>query len=106
MSDEDEYGDVSVASLTEVSFEAPESLVHKLEAIARVKDEELASVLIEAVRSYLDQAAASEDVRRRVAERYYDDRISLEQVKRLVGSREAQRLRLLKEDLQDDSLDL
>ena len=106
MSDEDEYGDVSGASSTEVSFQAPASLVDRVEAIARVKDEEFASVLIEAVCTHLDDAAASEDARRRVAKRYYDDRISLEKVKRLVGSREAQRLRLLKADLRDDPLDL
>ena len=105
MSDEDEYGEMSEARSTQVSFQAPASLVDRVEAIARVKDEELASLLTEAVRSHLDDAAASEDVRQRVAERYYDDRISLEKVKRLVGSREAQRLRLLKDDLRDDPLE-
>lgn len=106
MSDEDEHGEVSEARSTQVSFQAPASLVDRVEAIARVKDEELASVLTEAVRTHLDGAAASEDVRRRVAERYYDDRIALEQVKQLVGAREVQRLRLLKDDLRDDPLDL
>lgn len=105
MSDEDENGEVSEARLTRVSFQAPAPLVDRVQAIAQVKDEELASVLTDVVRSHLDQAAASVDVRQRVAERYYDDRISLEKVKRLVGSREAQRLRLLKDDLRDDPLE-
>lgn len=80
MSDEDDHGEVSGASSKEVSFQAPASLVDRVEAIARVKDQELTSVLTEAVRTHLDDGAASEDVRRRVAERYYDDRIALETV--------------------------
>lgn len=103
MGDEDDHDAGPTKRLTQVSFEAPASLVEHVEAIARVQDEEFASVLIEAVHLYLDDAGASEDVRRLVAERYYDDRMDLEQVKQLVGSVEAQRLRILKDDLRDDS---
>jgi len=70
MSDEDDPDAGPTKQPTQVSFEAPASLVDRVEAIAGVQDEELASVLIEAVHLYLDDAAAAEEVLRPVAEQY------------------------------------
>ena len=86
MSDENGHNSGQSKRSTQVSFEAPASLVDRVEAIARVWDEDLESVLVEAVATYLDDAAASEDVRHRVAEQYYDDRLSIDQVGQVVGS--------------------
>ena len=41
-----------------------------------------------------------------VATKYYDDQLEFETVKQLVGAETAQRLRLLKADLEDEPLDL
>lgn len=95
MSDEDGHDAGPTNQPTQVSFEAPASLVDRIEAIVQVLDENLESVLVVAVATNLDDAAASEDVRHRVAEQYYDDRLSINQVEQVVGSVEAQRLRLL-----------
>ena len=41
-----------------------------------------------------------------VATKYYEDQLGFETVKQLVGAETAQRLRLLKADLEDEPLDL
>ncbi len=41
-----------------------------------------------------------------VATKYYDDQLEFETVKQLIGAETAQRLRLLKTDLEDEPLDI
>jgi hypothetical protein len=48
----------------------------------------------------------SEAFQELVATKYYDDQLDFEAVKQLVGAETAQRLRLLKADLEDEPLDL
>lgn len=89
-----------------VHFQSPEYLVERLDAIADLFDKDRTDVLVEAIREYIEEAADSDSVQELVAEKYYDDQLDFETVTQLVGAETAQRLRLLKADLEDAPLDL
>ena len=90
----------------QVHFQSPEYLVDRLDAIADLFDKDRTDLLVEAIREYLEEMADSETFQELVATKYYDDQLEFETVKQLVGAETAQRLRLLKADLEDDPLDL
>lgn len=89
-----------------VHFQSPEYLVERLDAIADLFDKDRTDVLVEAIREYIEETADSETFQELVATKYYNDQLEFETVKHLVGAETAQRLRLLKADLEDDPLDL
>ncbi|PSP67570.1 hypothetical protein BRC85_05505 [Halobacteriales archaeon QS_1_69_70] len=89
-----------------VHFQSPEYLVERLDAIADLFDKDRTDVLVEAIREYIEHTADSETFQELVAAKYYDDQLDVETVKQLVGAETAQRLRLLKSDLEDEPLDL
>ncbi len=89
-----------------VHFQSPEYLVDRLDAIAELFETDRTDLLVEAIRQYIEETADSETFQELVARKYYDDRLEFETVKQLVGAETAQRLRLLKADLEDEPLDL
>ncbi len=89
-----------------VHFQSPEYLVERLDAVADLFDTDRTDLLVEAIREYLEETADSETFQELVATKYYDDQLEFETVKQLVGTETAQRLRLLKADLEDEPLDL
>lgn len=89
-----------------VHFQSPEYLVDRLDAIADLYDTDRTDLLVEAMREYIEETAGSETFQELVATKYYDDQLEFETVKQLVGAESAQRLRLLKADLEDEPLDL
>ncbi|MFC6988800.1 hypothetical protein ACFQJD_08880 [Haloplanus sp. GCM10025708] len=89
-----------------VHFQSPEYLVDWLDAIAELFDKDRTDLLVEAIREYIEDTADSETFQELVATKYYDGRLEFETVKQLVGAETAQRLRLLKADLEDEPLDL
>ncbi|ELZ29029.1 hypothetical protein C474_14044 [Halogeometricum pallidum JCM 14848] len=89
-----------------VHFQSPEYLVERLDAIADLFDKDRTDVLVEAIREYIEETADSETFQELVATKYYDDQLDFETVKQLVGAETAQRLRLLKADLESEPLDL
>ncbi|TKX79372.1 hypothetical protein [Halorubrum sp. SD626R] len=89
-----------------VHFQSPEYLVDRLDAIAELYDTDRTDLLIEAMREYIEDTADSETFQELVATKYYDDQLEFETVKQLVGAETAQRLRLLKTELEDEPLDL
>lgn len=89
-----------------VHFQSPEYLVERLDAIASLFDKDRTDVLVEAIREYIEETADSETFQELVATKYYDDQLDFETVKQLVGAETAQRLRLLKADLESEPLDL
>ncbi|WP_149782711.1 hypothetical protein [Natrinema hispanicum] len=89
-----------------VHFQSPEYLVNRLDAIADLFDKDRTDLLVEAIREYIEDTADSETFQELVATKYYDDQLEFETVKQLVGAETAQRLRLLKADLEDEPLDL
>jgi len=89
-----------------VHFQSPEYLVERLDAIADLFDTDRTDLLVEAIREYLEETADSETFQELVATKYYDDQLEFETVKQLVGTETAQRLRLLKADLEDETVEL
>ncbi|WP_136601255.1 ribbon-helix-helix domain-containing protein [Salinigranum halophilum] len=89
-----------------VHFQSPEYLVERLDAIAALFDKDRTDLLVEAIREYIEETADSETFQELVATKYYDDQLDFEAVKQLVGAETAQRLRLLKADLEGEPLDL
>jgi len=89
-----------------VHFQSPEYLVDRLDAIADLFDKDRTDLLVEAIREYIEDTADSETFQELVATKYYDGHLEFETVKQLVNAETAQRLRLLKADLQDEPLDL
>ena len=89
-----------------VHFQSPEYLVDRLDAIADLFDKDRTDLLVEAIREYIEDTADNETFQELVATKYYDDQLEFETVKQLVGAETAQRLRLLKADLEDEPLDL
>lgn len=89
-----------------VHFQSPEYLVERLDAIAELYDTDRTDLLVDAIREYLAETADSETFQELVATEYYDDQLEFETVKQLIGTESAQRLRLLKADLEDEPLDL
>ncbi|WP_042664203.1 hypothetical protein [Haloferax sp. ATB1] len=89
-----------------VHFQSPEYLVERLDAIAALFDKDRTDLLVEAIREYIEETADSETFQELVATKYYDDQLEFEAVKQLVGAETAQRLRLLKADLEGEPLDL
>ena len=88
-----------------VHFQSPEYLVERLDAIAELFDKDRTDLLVEAIREYIEETADSETFQEFVATKFYDDQLEFETVKQLVGAETAQRLRLLKADLEDEPLD-
>lgn len=89
-----------------VHFQSPEYLVERLDAVAELFDTDRTDLLVEAIREYLEATADSETFQELVATKYYDDKLEFETVTQLVGTETAQRLRLLKADLDGEPLDL
>jgi hypothetical protein len=58
------------------------------------------------MREYIEETADSDTFQELVARKYYDGQLDFETAERLVGTETAQRLRLLKRDLDDEPLDL
>ena len=89
-----------------VHFQSPEYLVDRLDAIADLYDTDRTDLLVEAIREYIEETADSDSFQTLVARKYYDGQLDFETAKELVGTETAQRLRLLKRDLDDEPLDL
>jgi hypothetical protein len=89
-----------------VHFQSPEYLVERLDAVADLFDKDRTDVLVEAIQEYLAETAESEAFQRQVATKYYDGQLDFETVKQLVDAETAQRLRLLKRDIESEPLDL
>jgi hypothetical protein len=89
-----------------VHFQSPEYLVDRLDAIAELFDTDRTDLLVEAIREYIEETADSETFQELVATKYYDGQLEFETVEQLVGTESAQRLRLLRADLEDEPLDL
>lgn len=88
-----------------VQFRAPKELVERADALATVLGEDRTGILIQALRDYLREAAHNDAVKQEIAGAYYDDDISLEDLKALVGPQEAANFRVLKRQLDEAFLD-
>ncbi|WP_135663869.1 hypothetical protein [Halorhabdus rudnickae] len=88
-----------------VQFRAPVRLVDRTDALADVLGEDRTDVLVTALREYLQEATHDDALTQEIAAAYYDDEITFEQLKSLVGAEEAANLRVLKQQLDEDFID-
>ena len=88
-----------------VQFRAPHRLIDRADALADVLGEDRTDILVTALREYLQEAAHDDALTQEISAAYYDDEISFEQLKALVGAEEASNLRVLKQQLDEDFID-
>lgn len=88
-----------------VQFRAPSRLIDRADSLADVFGSDRTDILIEALREYLRDAAHDDEIKQEIAGAYYDDEISFEQLKALVGKEEAANFRVLKRQLDEELTD-
>jgi len=88
-----------------VQFRAPNRLINRTDALAAVLGEDRTDILVTALREYLQDTTQDETLIQEIAAAYYDDEITDEQLKSLVGAEKAANLRVLKQQLDDDFVD-
>lgn len=88
-----------------VQFRAPRGLVERTDVLATVLETDRTDVIISALREYLRDATHNDELKQEIAEAYYDDDISFEQLKGLVGHEEAANFRVLKTQLSEEFLE-
>lgn len=93
-----------MSSSKRVQFRAPEQLIEQADILATAEDRDRTDVIIEALRAYLRESSESEDVKRDIANAYYDGELQYDEMKAVLGPKEAENLRLLKGQLKDDEL--
>jgi len=69
-----------------VQFRAPNRLIGRADALAAVLGEDRTDVLVTALREYLQNAAHDDALTQEIAAAYYDEEITFEQLKALVGA--------------------
>lgn len=85
-----------------VQFRAPRSLIERTDALATVLETDRTDVILSALRDHLRDVAHDDDLKQEIAEAYYDDDITFEQLKELVGHEEAANFRVLKDQLREE----
>jgi predicted transcriptional regulator len=93
-----------MSSSKRVQFRAPEQLIEQADVLATAEDRDRTAVLIDALRNYLRESAESDDVKRDLANAYYDDDIEYGEMKKILGPKEAENLRILKDQLENREL--
>ncbi|WP_135827822.1 hypothetical protein [Halorussus halobius] len=88
-----------------VQFRAPSRLIERADSLADVLGSDRTDILTTALREYLRDAAHDDEVKQEIAGAYYDDEISFEQLKSLVGTEEAANFRVLKRQLDEELTD-
>ena len=88
---------------TRIEFDAPKSLVDRIDTVAEVLEIPRTRLLINALENKLDEIANEETFRRRLSNAYYDDRTDYDTVETILGLDEAMRLKLLRESIDQTS---
>lgn len=88
-----------------VQFRAPNRLIDRTDALATVLGEDRTDILVTALREYLQDATHDDTLTQEIAAAYYDDEITFDQLRSLVGPEEAANLRVLKQQLDEDFVD-
>lgn len=88
-----------------VQFRAPHRLIDRTDALADVLGEDRTDILVTALREYLQDAAHDDTLVQEIAAAYYDDEITFDQLKSLLGAEQAANFRVLKQQLDEDFVD-
>ena len=88
-----------------VQFRAPNRLVDRTDALAAVLGEDRTDILVTALREHLQDATQDDALVQEIAAAYYDDEITFEQLKALLGAEEAANFRVLKQQLDEEFVD-
>lgn len=91
-----------MSSSKRVQFRAPEQLIEQADVLATAEDRDRTDVIIDALRTYLSESTEKEDVKRDIANAYYEGVIDYQHVKAILGPKEAENLRLLKDQLDNE----
>ena len=89
----------------QVQFRAPNRLIDRTDALADVLGEDRTDILVTALREYLQDATHDDAMVQEIAAAYYDQEITFEQLKTLVGAEKAANSRVLKQQLDEDFID-
>jgi len=93
------------ANKKRVQFRAPNRLIDRADALAAVLGEDRTDILVTALREYLQDAAHDDALVQEIAAAYYDEEITYEQLKTLLGAEESANLRILKQQLEANFVD-
>lgn len=93
-----------MSSSKRVHFRAPEQLIEQADILATAEDRDRTDVLIDALRTYLSDASESDEVKRDLANAYFEEDVSYDAIQALLGPKEAENLRLLKDQLENREL--
>lgn len=85
-----------------VQFRASHGLVDRTDALADVLGKDRTDILVTALQEYLQEAVHDDALLQEIAAAYYDDKISFEQLKALIGAKEAANHRVLKQQLNEE----
>lgn len=85
-----------------VQFRAPQRLIERTDALADVLGEDRTGILVTALREYLQDATHDDVLVQEIAAAYYDDEITFDQLKSLVGAEQAANFRVLNQQLDED----
>lgn len=85
-----------------VEVQIPERLMEQAEALAMVLAEEREDIVVTALREYLHNATHDDTLAQEIAAAYYDEQISWEQLKALLGAEEAANFHVLKQQLEEE----
>ncbi|MXR50413.1 hypothetical protein GRX03_02170 [Halovenus sp. WSH3] len=88
-----------------VQFRAPHRLIDRTDALADVLGEDRTDILVRALREYLQDATHDDTLTQEIAAAYYDEEITIEQLKTLLGAEKAANFRVLKRQLDEDFID-
>lgn len=88
-----------------VQFRAPHRLIDRTDALADVLGEDRTDILVTALREYLQETTHDDALTQEIAAAYYDDEITFDQAKALVGAEEAANFRVLKQQLNEEFID-
>jgi predicted transcriptional regulator len=88
-----------------VQFRAPGSVVQQADTLATVLETDRTSVILSALQEYVRDASHDDDLKQELADAYYDDDITFDELKAVVGHEEAANFRVLKEQLDEEFVD-
>lgn len=84
---------------TRIDFNAPTSLVERVDAVADLLDTSRTRILIDALRDELEDLAQAEEVRRLITDSFYRGDIEFQTVEAVVGREEALRMKLIRDSV-------